>query len=100
LHTHIVCNPFHSTCFTTPHKDRLTIVDLLRGGPRTYRFNELAQRLAPDQRPCARRDRGSLWPALLPPGREPSLARIFSAIGWATFISSWCGIVRKMNRCF
>jgi Transposase IS66 family len=44
-HTHIVCNPFHSTYFTTPHKDRLTIVDLLRGGPRTYRFNELTRRL-------------------------------------------------------
>ena len=44
-HTHIVCNPFHSTYFTTPHKDRLTIVDLLRGGPRTYRFNDLTQRL-------------------------------------------------------
>ena len=29
-HTHIVCNPFHSTYFTTPHKDRLTILDLLR----------------------------------------------------------------------
>jgi hypothetical protein len=44
-HTHLVCNPFHSTYFTTPHKDRLTIVDLLRGGPRTYRFNDLTQRL-------------------------------------------------------
>jgi hypothetical protein len=44
-HTHIVCNPFHSTYFTTPHKDRMTIVDLLRGGPRRYRFNALTQRL-------------------------------------------------------
>lgn len=44
-HTHIVCNPFHSTYFTTPHKDRLTIVDLLRGGPRTYQFNGLTLRL-------------------------------------------------------
>ena len=32
-HTHIVCNPFHSTYFTTPHKDRLTILDLLAGRP-------------------------------------------------------------------
>jgi hypothetical protein len=44
-HTHIVCNPFHSSYFTTPHKDRLTILDLLQDGPRMYRFNDLTQRL-------------------------------------------------------
>ena len=44
-HTHLICNPFHSTYFTTPHKDRLTILDLLQGEPRTYRFNDLTQRL-------------------------------------------------------
>ena len=49
-HTHIVCNPFHSTYFTTPHKDRLTILDLLQGGPRMYRFNDLTQRLLEDFR--------------------------------------------------
>jgi hypothetical protein len=49
-HTHIICNPFHSTYFTTPHKDRLTILDLLQGGPRMYRFNDLTQRLLEDFR--------------------------------------------------
>jgi hypothetical protein len=49
-HTHIVCNPFHSTYFTTPHKDRLTILDLLQDGPRMYRFNDLTQRLLEDFR--------------------------------------------------
>jgi|SRR5208337_358967 len=49
-HTHIVCNPFHSTYFTTPHKDRLTILDLLQDGPRMYRFNGLTQRLLEDFR--------------------------------------------------
>jgi len=44
-HTHLICNPFHSTYFTTPHKDRLTILDLLQGEPRMYRFNDLTQRL-------------------------------------------------------
>ena len=44
-HTHIVCNPFHSTYFTTPHKDRLTILGLLWSRPWTYRFNDLTQRL-------------------------------------------------------
>jgi len=44
-HTHIVCNPFHSSYFTTPHKDRLTILGLLWRRPWTYRFNDLTQRL-------------------------------------------------------
>jgi hypothetical protein len=44
-HTHLICNPFHSTYFTTPHKDRLTILDLLQGESRMYRFNDLTQRL-------------------------------------------------------
>ncbi len=62
-HTHIVCNPFHSTYFTTPHKDRLTIVDLLRGGPRTYRFNDLAQRLLEEFRvPLKWRQRAAAAP--------------------------------------
>ena len=62
-HTHIVCNPFHSTYFTTPHKDRLTIVDLLRGGPRTYRFNNLTQELLADLRvPLKWRQRAATAP--------------------------------------
>src|SRR5208282_3483116 len=44
-HTHLICNPFHSTYFTTPHKDRLTILGLLWHEPWTYRFNNLTQRL-------------------------------------------------------
>jgi hypothetical protein len=42
----IVCNPFYTAYFTTPHKDRLTVLDILRGDPdgesRNYRFNEEA----------------------------------------------------------
>lgn len=42
----IVCNPYYTAYFTTPHKDRLTILDILRGDPdgkaRSYRFNEEA----------------------------------------------------------
>lgn len=44
-HTHVIGNPLHATYFTRPHKDRLTVLDLLRGGPRTYRFDGLTQRL-------------------------------------------------------
>ena len=39
-HTHIVCNPWYTAYFTTPRKDRLTVIDVLRGfAPRRYRFN-------------------------------------------------------------
>lgn len=40
-HTQIVCNPFYTAYFTTPGKNRLTILDVLQDfAPRRYRFNE------------------------------------------------------------
>lgn len=45
-HTHIVCNPWYTAYFTTPRKDRLTVLDVLRGfAPRAYRFNAETRRL-------------------------------------------------------
>lgn len=42
---HIVCNPLYTAYQTTPGKDRLTIIDVLRGGrPRAYRFDREADR--------------------------------------------------------
>ncbi|PXF62040.1 MAG: hypothetical protein C4B59_00005 [Candidatus Methanogaster sp.] len=45
-YTHIVCNPYYTAYFTTPRKDRLTVLDILRGDPdgesRSYCFNEEA----------------------------------------------------------
>lgn len=39
-HCHVVCNPLYTAYFTTVHKDRLTIVDVLRNlGARTFRIN-------------------------------------------------------------
>lgn len=39
-HCHVVCNPLYTAYFTTAHKDRLTIVDVLRNlGGRTFRIN-------------------------------------------------------------
>ena len=42
----IVCNPYYTAYFTTPRKDRLTILDILRGDTdgkaRSYCFNEEA----------------------------------------------------------
>jgi hypothetical protein len=39
-HCHVVCNPLYTAYFTTTHKDRLTIVDVLRNlGARTFRVN-------------------------------------------------------------
>jgi len=32
-HCHVVCNPVYSAYFTRPKKDRLTVIELLQGGP-------------------------------------------------------------------
>jgi cell division septum initiation protein DivIVA len=45
-HVQIICNPYYSIYFTLPHKDRLSILDiLLCGTPRQYFFNEEALNL-------------------------------------------------------
>ncbi len=49
-HTHVLCNPYYAAYFTTPNKDRLTVLDLLRSGPRTYRFDALTRQLLQDFR--------------------------------------------------
>jgi len=42
-HVQIICNPYYSIYFTLPHKDRLSILDiLLCGTPQQYFFNEEA----------------------------------------------------------
>ncbi len=42
-YTHIVCSPWAMLFFTTPRKDRLTILDILQhGGARYFLFNEEA----------------------------------------------------------
>ena len=39
-HCHVVDNPLHTTYLTTPAKDRLSVIDVLRNGqPRTFRLN-------------------------------------------------------------
>ena len=100
-HTHIVCNPFHSTYFTTPHKDRLTILDLLRGGQRTYRFNGLTQRLleefrvplkwqhlataAPQDRDLSEAELEDLLEQWCPPPRPACLDRVREAAALASY---------------
>jgi len=42
-HTHVFGNDYYTAYFTTPHKDRQTVLDLLRAGqPRAYLLNERA----------------------------------------------------------
>ena len=42
-HCQILCNPLYGAYFTTAHKDRMTIVDVLRNGrQRVFRINEEA----------------------------------------------------------
>ena len=42
-HCQVVCNPLYTAYFTTERKDRLTVLDVLRGGaPRVCRVNEEA----------------------------------------------------------
>jgi hypothetical protein len=100
-HTHIVCNPFHSTYFTTPHKDRLTILDLLQGGPRMYRFNALTQRLleefrvplkwrrlaatAPQDRDLSEAELEDLLEPWCPPPRPACLDRLREAAALASY---------------
>lgn len=40
-HTHVLCNEFYTAYFTTEHKDRLSVLDILRGfKPRSFLLNE------------------------------------------------------------
>ena len=42
-HCHVVCNPLYTSYFTLPSNDRLTVIDVLRGGrPRRFLVNEEA----------------------------------------------------------
>jgi hypothetical protein len=42
-YTQILCNPYYSAYFTLPHKDRLTVLDVLRNfAPRTFLYNQEA----------------------------------------------------------
>ncbi len=42
-HCHVVCNPVYSVYHTLPHKDRLSVLDVLRNGrPRRFRLNQNA----------------------------------------------------------
>lgn len=42
-YTQILCNPFYSAYFTTPHKDRLTVLDVFRNfAPRQFLYNTQA----------------------------------------------------------
>ncbi|MDI6794452.1 MAG: transposase [bacterium] len=42
-YTQVVCNPYYTSYFTGPHKDRLSILDILQGDKaRSYYFNEEA----------------------------------------------------------
>jgi len=42
-HCHVVCNPVYSAYRTLPHKDRLSVLDVLRNGrPRRFRLNQNA----------------------------------------------------------
>ena len=41
-YAHVLCNEFYTAYFTRPHKDRLTIIDILTQGKMTFSFNEHA----------------------------------------------------------
>jgi hypothetical protein len=42
-YNHIICNPYYTAYFTIPHKDRLSVLDILQGGQaRSYCFNDEA----------------------------------------------------------
>ncbi len=100
-HTHLICNPFHSSYFTTPHKDRLTILGLLWHEPWTYRFNNLTQRLleefrvplkwrqlaaaAPQDRDLSAAEVENLIEQWCPPPRPACLERLREAAALASY---------------
>jgi hypothetical protein len=48
-YTQVVCNPFYSAYFTTPRKDRLTVLDIFRNfSPRQFLYNADAMSLLED----------------------------------------------------
>ncbi len=63
-HCHVVCNPLFTAYFTTERKDRLTVLDVLRGGaPRVFRVNpEALSYLATLGVPPAITDVVASWP--------------------------------------
>lgn len=40
--THVLCNPFYTAYFTRPHKDRLTVLEILKGSPLMFALNQEA----------------------------------------------------------
>lgn len=42
---HILCNGLFTAYFTRPHKDRLTLLEILSMGPLTFKFNDVAYAL-------------------------------------------------------
>jgi len=44
-YTHVLCNHLYTAYFTRPHKDRLTIIDILTQGEMKFQFNESAYAL-------------------------------------------------------
>ena len=42
---HILCNVWFTSYFTRPHKDRLTLLEILNQGPLTYRVDDVAYAL-------------------------------------------------------
>jgi hypothetical protein len=41
-YTHVLCNPCYTAYFTRPHKDRLTVLEILKGSPLGFVLNEQA----------------------------------------------------------
>lgn len=44
-HTHVLCNAFYTAYFTCPHRDRLTVLEVLNRGQMRFDFNETAYQL-------------------------------------------------------
>ena len=38
-YNHVLCNPFYTAYFTRPHKDRLTVLEILNQGPLHFQLN-------------------------------------------------------------
>ena len=63
-HCHVVCNPLYSAYFTRPKKDRLTVIQLLQGGPQVdFLLNERTPALLDlFSTPLWAQQRSATWP--------------------------------------
>jgi hypothetical protein len=89
-HTHILCNPFYAAYFTRPHKDRLTVLEILQNtSDLRFQLGEETLRLLRDEFDIPRK-----WQSVL---EELGDAQ-FDQASLGTWLDAWFGDGNKQVR--